>query len=202
MRVEGQHTFAKERAEIWSALQDPATLAATLPGVKRLEVTGSDQYELSASVGVGSVKGLFEGTFAVQDKRDLESCVLRGSARGASGSASLKARVRLSDADGGSTQLDYSADANVTGPIAGVGQRMIASASKRMARQFFEAVDAYQPQEAALPDVASRDAPGAVFERPPAPVSDHKLFLRGVLVGFSLALAGVLVGRWSVSGRR
>jgi carbon monoxide dehydrogenase subunit G len=194
--------FAKERAEIWSALQDPGTLAATLPGVKRLEVTGSDRYELSASVGVGSVKGLFEGTFAVEDKRDLESCVLRGSARGPSGSASVEARVRLSDADAGSTQLDYSADANVTGPIAGVGQRMIASASKRMARQFFEAVDAYQPQEDARPDVASHDKPGAVFERPQASTSDHKLFARGVLVGFSLALAGVLVGRWSVSGRR
>ena len=201
MRVEGRHTFAKERAEIWSALQDPGTLAATLPGVRRLEVTGSDRYELSASVGVGSVKGLFEGTFAVEDKRDLESCVLRGSARGPSGSVRVEARVRLSDAGASSTQLDYSADASVTGPIAGVGQRMIASASKRMARQFFEAVDAYQPQEART-DVASHDAPGAVFERPPAPASDQKQFVRGVLVGFSLALAGVLVGRWSVSGRR
>jgi carbon monoxide dehydrogenase subunit G len=201
VRVEGRHTFAKERAEIWSALQDPGTLAATLPGVKRLELTGSDRYELSASVGVGSVKGLFEGTFAVEDKRELESCVLRGSARGPSGSASVEARVRLSDADAGSTQLDYSADANVTGPIAGVGQRMIASASKRMARQFFEAVDAYQPQEA-RPDVASDEGKGAVFQRPSAPASDQKQFVRGVLVGFSLALAGVLVGRWSVSGRR
>jgi carbon monoxide dehydrogenase subunit G len=202
VRVEGRHTFAKERAEIWSALQDPATLAATLPGVKRLEVTGPDRYELSASVGVGSVKGLFEGTFAVEDKTDLESCVLHGSARGASGSATVEAQVRLSDADGGSTQLDYSADASVTGPIAGVGQRMIASASKKMARQFFEAVDAYEPQELAPAEGASDARRRTVFERPAAPASDHQLFLRGVLVGFAFALAGVLVGRWSVSGRR
>ena len=43
------------------------------------------------------------------------------------------------DTDG--TTLTYSADAVVGGPVAGVGQRMITGVAKRMATQFFAAID-------------------------------------------------------------
>jgi carbon monoxide dehydrogenase subunit G len=196
VKVEGQYTFRKGREEVWKALQDPQTLAATLPGVKRLEVVAPDRYAVAAHVGVGSVKGLFDGTFSVEDKKDFESCVLRGSARGASGAAQVEAAVRLSDGDNGGTTLDFEADATVNGPIAGVGQRMIAAASKKMASQFFSAVDSYDGAAAPAEDRAG--APErAVFERPPAQAADSNTFIKGVAVGFALALIGVAVGRWT-----
>jgi uncharacterized protein len=200
VKVEGRYTFHKGREEVWKALQDPQTLAATLPGVKRLEVIGPDRYAVAAQVGVGSVKGLFDGTFSVEDKKDFESCVLRGSARGASGAAQVEAAVRLSDGENGRATLDYQADATVSGPIAGVGQRMIAAASKKMAVQFFGAVDSYDGTAAPAEDhtaAPERAASGRVFERPSAPASDSKTFVQGVAVGFALALIGVAVGRWT-----
>jgi uncharacterized protein len=200
MKIAGQYGFSKNPKEIWKSLQDPAILAATLPGVKRLEVVGPDRYSISAQVGVGSIKGLFDGNFSVEDKKDYESCLLKGSARGPSGTAEVEAAVRLSEADGGGTALDYDATATVTGPIAGVGQRMISAASKRMAAQFFDAVDAYDEARA----LAQQTAPptgmaktGQVFERPQSPRSETAIFARGVAVGFVLAIAGVAVGRWS-----
>ena len=200
MKVAGQYTFRKGREEVWKALQDPQTLAATLPGVKRLEVVGPDRYAVAAQVGVGSVKGLFDGTFSVEDKKEFESCVLRGSARGASGAAQVEAAVRLSDGENGGATLDFQADATVSGPIAGVGQRMIAAASKKMATQFFSAVDSYDgtaaPAEAQTA-ATERAAVGRVFERPASPASDSKTFVQGVAVGFALALIGVAVGRWT-----
>jgi uncharacterized protein len=199
MKIEGQYSFSKGREEVWKALQDPRTLAATLPGVRRLEVVGPDRYALLAHVGVGSVKGLFEGTFGVEEKKDFESCVLRGTARGASGSADVEAAVRLSDRDGGGTVLDYNANASVTGPIAGVGQRMIAAASRRMAIQFFGAVDGFDGAAASVVSEAGT-TPGQVFERPEIQ-PDSRSFYRGVIVGFALALAGVAVGRWSARAR-
>jgi hypothetical protein len=42
---------------------------------------------------------------------------------------------------GDGTALTYSADAVVGGPVAGVGQRMISGVAKRMAGQFFKAID-------------------------------------------------------------
>jgi uncharacterized protein len=196
MKIEGQHSFDKGRQEIWKALQDPQTLAATLPGVKRLEVVGPDRYELSALVGVGSVKGTFDGTFSVEDKKDLEACTLRGKARGASGMADLEAAVHLADADGGGTLLTYNATANVTGPIAGVGQRMVAAASKKMAAQFFNAVDSYDGRVSAIESTTATSDGRRVFEAPPRQ-QDSRDFIRGLAVGFVLALIGVAVGRWS-----
>jgi carbon monoxide dehydrogenase subunit G len=200
MKVEGRYTFRKGREEVWKALQDPQTLAATLPGVRRLEVVGPDRYAVAAQVGVGSVKGLFDGTFSVEDKKEFESCVLRGSARGASGAAQVEAAIRLSDGQNGGAALDYQADATISGPIAGVGQRMIAAASKKMATQFFSAVDSYDGTAAPAEEQTTtpeRAAEGRVFERAPSAASDSKTFIRGVAVGFALALIGVAVGRWT-----
>jgi carbon monoxide dehydrogenase subunit G len=195
MRIEGSYTFAKDRRDVWRALQDPQTLASTLPGVRRLEVVGPDRYSITAHFGVGSVKGLFDGIFEVADKEDFESCTLRGSARGSSGATQVEARVFLADSDGSGTNLTYAADASVTGAIAGVGQRMIQAASKRMAQQFFQAVDGYRAGEMVAAETAGAEGTGHVFTRQPPPPMDWRPFAAGIVVGFVLALVGVMVGR-------
>jgi carbon monoxide dehydrogenase subunit G len=195
MRIEGSYTFTRDRRDVWRALQDPQTLASTLPGVRRLEVVGPDRYSITAHFGVGSVKGLFDGTFEVADKKDFESCTLRGSARGSSGATQVEARVSLADSDGSGTNLTYAAEASVTGAIAGVGQRMIQAASRRMAQQFFQAVDDYRAGEAVSAEPAGAEGAGQVFTRPPSPPTDWRPFAAGIVVGFVLALVGVMVGR-------
>jgi carbon monoxide dehydrogenase subunit G len=195
MKMQGSYTFSKDRRAVWDALQDPQTLASTLPGVRRLEVVAPDRYSITAQVGVGSVKGLFDGTFEVADKNEFESCLLRGSARGSSGSTQVEARVVLADSDGSGTHLTYDADAAVTGAIAGVGQRMIQAASKRMAQQFFQAVDGYRPGQTAPTAAVAPEGAGQVFTRPPSPTPDWRPFAAGIVVGGLLALVGVAVGR-------
>jgi carbon monoxide dehydrogenase subunit G len=202
MKIEGSYRFDAGRREVWKALNDPQTLAATLPGVRRLEVVGPDEYAVSADVGLGSVKGVYDGTFSLADKRDFESCILRGSARGAPGSVQVVVNARLADRDGGGTSLTYDADATITGPIAGVGQRMITAASRRMAEQFFSAIDRVQvtglaPQPAAEPP-AGVAQPGRVFVSPPTPADASRSFALGMVVGFVLALIGIAVGRRTV----
>jgi carbon monoxide dehydrogenase subunit G len=202
VRIEGTYSFPARRAEVWAALQDPEILSVTLPGVRRLEVVGPDRYALTALVGVGAVKGTYEGAFSIEDKRELESCVLRGSGRGAPGSARVEARVRLEDSDGG-TVLLYEADASVAGAVAGVGQRLISAAARKTTQEFLDAV----ARALASPPVPAGAAAGAgvppaagngrVFARPQTPASAGAAFGRGVAVGFALALAGVVVGRWS-----
>ena len=170
MKIAGDYRFEADRRAVWKALQDPRCLAATLPGVRSLEVVGPDRYAVTADVGVGSVKGLYEGTFALEDKKDFESCTLTGSARGAAGSIEVKASTRLSDSEGAGTLLEYEADAQIGGAIAGVGQRMITAASRKMSKEFFSALDRSilgtdQAQQALEPS----DGPatvGQVFTKP------------------------------------
>ena len=82
MKVTGEHTFRISRDQVWAGLQDPKILAAAVPGVRRLDPTGPDEYEITVDVGVGSVKGTYEGTFALTDKQEGEACTVRASASG------------------------------------------------------------------------------------------------------------------------
>lgn len=221
MKLEGEHRFKSSRAEVWRALQDPQTLANSLPGVKRLEVDGPDRYAVTVTVGVGAVKGAYDGTFALTDKRDLESCRVTADASGPPGSVSASAAMTLADADDGGTVLTYDADAKVTGPLAGIGQRMVASAAKKTTNEFLEAIDREltgvdaapapaSPQTAPATNFAAADSavtgptpgpPPAGVYSPSSPAGgdggdrELKLLTGGLVAGFLLALLGILVGR-------
>jgi carbon monoxide dehydrogenase subunit G len=198
MKVSGEHRFRASAEQVWDALQDPAILAATLPGARRLEPTGPDEYAISVDVGVGSVKGTYQGTFALTDKVEREACTVRATASGRPGSVTTEARMRLSaDADG--ARMSYEADATVTGPLAGVGQRLMGAAARRTTEQFLSALDERIVGGAPAPEPAAAEAaaPGAAIV-PAAPrATDARVVVASALGGFALALVGVAVGRWT-----
>jgi carbon monoxide dehydrogenase subunit G len=192
MKITGAHDFTSARDDVWRALQDPDALAATLPGARRLEQTGPDAYAMTVDVGVGAVRGTYDGTFALTDKVEREACTVRASASGRPGSVEAVARMRLSDGEGGA-RLDYEADANVTGPLAGVGQRLMAAAARRTTEQFLSALDAHLVRGPAPAAEPSRE----VVAAPARGGTDPKVVVASALGGFLLALVGVAVGRWS-----
>ena len=197
MKITGEHAFVSARERVWAALEDPQMLANALPGAKRLDVTGPDEYALTVSVGVGSVTGTYDGTFRITDKLDAEACEVRANAAGGPGALEVVAQMRMRDGDDGGALLTYEADANVTGPLAGVGQRLIGSAAKRAAREFLAGLDRQiqsPPAEAAPPERARTFAP---VPTAPAGGTDPVVIALSVLAGFLLALLGVGVGRWS-----
>jgi uncharacterized protein len=194
MKVAGEHAFGVTREQVWAALNDPRMLAGAVPGARRLEPTGPDAYAITVDVGVGSVKGTYEGTFALTDKREGEACTVRTSASGRPGSVEAVAQMRLSDRDRDrGALLSYEADATVTGPLAGVGQRLMGAAARRTTEQFLGALEGMivGPPEAEA-------APGTAVEPArPRPTSEAKVIVASALGGFVLALVGVAVGRWT-----
>jgi uncharacterized protein len=192
LKIEGEHEFTATRQQVWDALQDPRMLGAAVPGARRLEPTGPDEYAIAVDVGVGSVRGTYEGTFAIADKEAPEACTVRASASGRPGSVSATARMRLRDGGSGAV-LSYEADATLTGPLAGVGQRLVGAAARRTTEQFLTALDrtiAAPPEER----VAAAEPSRALEAVRPRGGSG---FLAGALVGAAAALLGVAVGRWT-----
>ena len=198
MKITGEHAFGITSQQVWDGLQDPKILAAAVPGVRRLEPTGPDEYAISVDVGVGSVKGTYEGTFALTDKDEGEACTVRANASGRPGSVEAVARMRLTGRDGGAL-LAYEADATVTGPLAGVGQRLMGAAARRTTEQFLSALETtiVSPPAAEAPAAAAA-APGAeIVAARPAVAADTRVIVGSALAGFVLALVGVAVGRWT-----
>jgi len=136
MKLEGSHDIPAPRDRVWAAFLDQEVLRQAIPGCEKLEALGNDEYKATMKVGVAAVKGTFEGKVRLSDKKPPESYKLSVEGSGAPGFIRGATIITLSDTDGG-TRVSYTADVQVGGLIAGVGQRMLGGVSKMMADQFF-----------------------------------------------------------------
>jgi len=136
MRLEGTYTLDAPRDRVWELLNDPQVLARCTPGIKELEPTEGDTYKAAMEVGVGPVKGMFQGKVEVAERRAPEQITLRVQGGGSAGMVRAEGTITLRE-EGGRTVLSYTGEAQVSGLIASVGQRMIGSVAKMLADQFF-----------------------------------------------------------------
>jgi carbon monoxide dehydrogenase subunit G len=211
MKITGAVSLSAEPKQVWDAIHDPAVLARTLPGCESLTGLGPNRYQMSITAGVAAVRGTYEGTVSLEDLEAPTSLRMRASGAGAPGTIEADVAVTIEGCEDGGTRVTYNADAEVGGPIGGVGQRMLSGVTKKMAGQFFAALDAdiagVRPElraTAPTPVGARAAAPAAevaageprVFtgKAPAAGPSVDTGFALGVAVGGALALIGVAVG--------
>jgi hypothetical protein len=136
MKLEGSHDISAPRQKVWDAFLDPARLKKAIPGCEKLEALGADEYKATMKLGVGGVKGTFEGKVKLGDKKPPESYKLAVEGSGGPGFIRGETVITLTEIEGG-TRVAYSADVQVGGLIASVGQRMLGGVSKMMADKFF-----------------------------------------------------------------
>ncbi len=209
MRITGTSTLSADRERVWRALNDPAVLVRTIPGCRRLEALGEDAYAMTVSAGVGSIKGVYDGQVRLSEQQEPGTFRMHAQGAGAPGTIGADVLVTLEESPSGGTSLRYDAEATVGGVIGGVGQRMLAGVSKRMASEFFANVDAAlrAGDDGSVPapvPAATDTAGGDVFTAPEEPTpatAGARTFSQGVLAGAAAALAGALVGAW-ISRRR
>ncbi len=136
MKIEGSYDLPAARDRVWQALQDPAQLATAMPGCETLEATGPGEYRATMKVGVAAVKGTFEGKVRLSDHEPPHRYKMAVEGSGGPGFLRGAAALELSEVAGG-TRVAYSADVQVGGLIAGVGQRMLGGVAKMLLDQFF-----------------------------------------------------------------
>jgi len=69
MKLEGSHDVPAPRQKVWEAFLDPARLKKAIPGCEKLEAVGPDEYKATMKVGVGGVKGTFEGKVKITEQK-------------------------------------------------------------------------------------------------------------------------------------
>lgn len=210
MKISGSSTLDAPVEKVWEAIQDPAVLARCIPGCESLTTVGDDRYAMSVTAGVAAIRGTYAGEVSLSDKVTPNSLTMKASGAGAPGTIDADVKVRLAPSAAGGTELSYDADASVGGAIGGVGQRMLAGVTKKMAGQFFTALDRdiatggapVAGEAAAGAPVAATSGGAPVYAgRSATATANANLgldsgagFAVGVLVGGILALAGVALG--------
>jgi uncharacterized protein len=176
LKVNGTARLDAPAERVWAALNDPAVLVRTIPGCERLETTGADRYRMTVTAGVASIKGSYLGDVELADHVPHSAFTLRASGTGVPGTVSADVRVTLDEQPDGSTLLGYAADAVIGGTIGGVGQRVLGGVARRLAGEFFQAVNAELLAPAtgspgpSTPDPTPRPIPTIPTQTVPAPI--------------------------------
>lgn len=142
MDMNGAYEIPAPRHMVWAALNDVDVLRACIPGCESITKHSDTEFEATVLAKVGPVKAKFTGVITLSDLNPPNGYTLSGEGKGgALGFAKGRAKVHLDD-NGSGTTLRYEVTANVGGKLAQIGSRLIDSAAKKMANQFFSTLSA------------------------------------------------------------
>ncbi|WP_295809477.1 CoxG family protein [uncultured Nitratireductor sp.] len=143
MELVNQQRIEAPRAVVWDAINDIEILQRCIPGCEAIERVSERELNATVALKVGPVRARFKGTVAFEDVQKPSALTLSGQGNGGiAGHAKGRARVALEDADEVATLLSYEVDAAVGGKIAQLGARLIDSTARKLAREFFERLEA------------------------------------------------------------
>lgn len=171
--LSGSYEFEAPQEVVWEAVQDPNVLSQVLPGCERLEETGENEYEGEIKIRVGPVQGTFQGTVRLSDIQAPTSYHIDLEGQGRPGYVKGGGDLRLEAEGDEKTVLHYSGEAQLSGRIASVGQRLMDSSARSITRQGLESLER-QIQERLHPPDPAADEPDAESpsERPaPTPAT-------------------------------
>lgn len=205
MKISGTAALKATPQQVWDAFHDPEVLARCLPGCESLTEVGIHEYAMTVTAGVAAIKGTYDGKVALVDPQHPERFTMKAQGAGGPGTVDADVVVHLSPSAAGGTDLSYDADATVGGMIGGVGQRMLSGVTRKMAGQFFEAVDddiagVRREKKPAPVEVPAGPRPIEAVGTSTAGRGGPRDFGWGVLTGGAVAIAGVIVG-WLIGGR-
>jgi carbon monoxide dehydrogenase subunit G len=140
MKIAGTVAVAAPRQKVWDALNNPDVLAKAIPGCEKFEKVGDDEYAITQSVGIASIRGRYTGKMALRDKNPPESCNLKIEGKGPGGFVNGTAKVTLAEKDE-KTDLSYDSEMQVGGLLASLGSRLIEPVAKQLVGQFFKSLE-------------------------------------------------------------
>jgi uncharacterized protein len=134
----GSHIIRLPQQIVWDALNDVEVLKSCIPGCEELEWSSKTMLDGKISTKIGPIKAKFKGEITISNVSPPTHYTISGKGKGGvAGFASGSADVNLEE-DGSNTLLTYSVTATVGGKIAQIGARLVQSAARKLADEFFD----------------------------------------------------------------
>jgi carbon monoxide dehydrogenase subunit G len=209
MDMQGSRHLAVTQQQAWDALNDPEVLKTCIPGCDKVEATGENQYAISMAVKIGPVGARFNGKILLSDIVAPTSYKINFEGQGGpAGFGKGSAAVNLAPAPDG-CDLTYTAQAQVGGKIAQVGQRLVDGVARSMAEDFFKRFDnemqrrypAAEPDPVATSTTSAADIAGGGATAPAAvplaaePARTGMPLWAWIVFGVAVLLALLLLAR-------
>lgn len=141
MLLKGDVTIKAPRRKVWDFLTDPNQIGQCVPGVEKIEtIEELKKYRGVVSVGLGSVKARFSGNVEILELDEPNRAKLKAHGTATGSAADAVSEMKLSDAEDGSTLVQWTADINVSGQLASLVSRLMVPVSQKLAGIFYDEV--------------------------------------------------------------
>ena len=147
MNVSGERTFAAPRDVVWRVLNDPASMAKTMPGVESFDVHDDRRWTANVKIplGLGGLK--MKVDMEKVEEREPEFAKLAVKGNGVGAMLNMDTSFTLSDGAEGGTAMAWSAEVKILGPVGSMGQRGLQPIVNQQVQHVLTALDG-QVQEA------------------------------------------------------
>ena len=124
MKVEGVKEFEASREVVWSVINDPAQMAALMPGVEGFEIKDDRHWQARVKVplGLGGLKMTID--FEKLEERPPEFASLNAKGKGVGALMNMTTEFTLSG-ENEHTTMAWVADVKIAGPVGSMGQRVL-----------------------------------------------------------------------------
>jgi carbon monoxide dehydrogenase subunit G len=142
MRVEGDREFAAPREAVWHVLNDPASMAKTMPGVEGFEIQDERRWRANVKIPLGLGGLRMSVDMEKIEEREPEFAKLAVKGHGVGAMMNMETSFTLGDADDGGTSMAWSADVHILGPVGSMGQRVLQPIVNQQVQHVLAALDA------------------------------------------------------------
>ena len=140
MQFSGEAHINAPREEVWSFISDPEQIAQCAPGLQSVEVVDDEHFDVSVRAGIGMIRGNFNFKCEWVEREAPDHARIKANGTAPGSAVTMDSTMDLQDSDEGGTTLIWSADAQVSGRLAGVGARLINPVANRMTQQIFDCI--------------------------------------------------------------
>jgi carbon monoxide dehydrogenase subunit G len=141
MELKGKHTVNATPATLWNMLMDTETLSKIVPGVSKLEKTGENSYKSTLEINMGPVGTSFNGDAQMEDIVEQKKFTLKMQQSNKMGNANSIMNVELVPINEAETEVVFDGEVKITGFLAAMGQKVLASVANMLTKQFFANLD-------------------------------------------------------------
>jgi uncharacterized protein len=134
--LDGKFTIQAPTEKVFSSLTNPDFMVTCIPDLQSHTVVDQDHFNAKVKVGIGLVRGSVEMKFSMTDKNAPNHAKLVGDGTGAGSRMHLESLFDLSPESSG-TAISWSAEADLSGLMAGIGGPILKSQSEKQVNEIF-----------------------------------------------------------------
>jgi carbon monoxide dehydrogenase subunit G len=141
MRFEGKVNIRAPRKKVWDYLTDAEKVSRAAPGLEKLEVVEpGKKFRVVTAIGFGSIKARFTSDVEWTDLQPPDRATMKAHGMAPGSAVDATSAMQLSDGEGGSTDLAWSADVTISGTIASLAARLMGGVTQKLTAAFFDSV--------------------------------------------------------------